>query len=262
MKIKKNPFSLFILFISITSLCVLILGFVWAVRDTVYPTATPPKTATKPTPSQTNSSKQLLLGLGDSLTRGLGDEKGLGYFGMVRDELKQKHPSLQASNLAVSGQNSTQLREQFAKPQVQKLIQEAKWITITIGGNDLNRSSGGLETMNISKANESKKTYLANLQAIFQGIKSLNPQANLFIFGLYNPYGDLGQNEVTNQLVKEWNESLLQLVAKYPFIVVVPTFDLFQLDPNRYLYTDHFHPNNAGYTRMTTRLLQVMQDIK
>jgi lysophospholipase L1-like esterase len=37
-------------------------------------------------------------------------------------------------------------------------------------------------------------------------------------------------------------------------MVYVPTFDIFQLSVDDYLYTDRFHPNEAGYGLIADRV--------
>jgi lysophospholipase L1-like esterase len=39
-------------------------------------------------------------------------------------------------------------------------------------------------------------------------------------------------------------------------VYIVPTYDLFQGRTKDLLFSDHFHPNNKGYTLMANRLLQ------
>lgn len=262
MTIKKNPFGMTTLLISLMSFVLLLGGFLWAWQE-----------ITHPKPGQLNVSKEqsvstytphhnkpFLLGLGDSLTRGVGDEKGLGYFGLIRNHLQKKIPDLQSSNLAVSGQTSAQLRTQLQQPNSQQLIRQARWILLTIGGNDLKRGSGGIEHLDPKKAAASQTQYIENLKAILKQIEQLNPQANIFLLGLYNPFSDLGEAELSNQMIAKWNEAMSRVATTYSSVVFVPTFDLFQLSPNRYLYNDHFHPNHAGYQRIATRLLPVIQD--
>jgi lysophospholipase L1-like esterase len=42
-------------------------------------------------------------------------------------------------------------------------------------------------------------------------------------------------------------------------MVLVPTYDLFELNANKYLYSDHFHPNQDGYERIAERIVQIMK---
>lgn len=203
----------------------------------------------------------MLLSLGDSLTRGTGDINGGGYVGVLRKELRETYgPETQVVNLGINGQTSDNLLKQINQPKVRQFLREARWITITVGSNDLNRKSGGLFTIDKRGAQRGQKQYEKNMETIFRTIRQENPDAPIFIFGLYNPFIGLSDEEDTTSLIRKWNQTLHQVAGRFPHVVVVPTFDLFQLNPTAYLYTDHFHPNQEGYQRMADRLLQVLHD--
>jgi lysophospholipase L1-like esterase len=44
----------------------------------------------------------------------------------------------------------------------------------------------------------------------------------------------------------------------YPNMILVPTADLFEQNLTKYMYTDHFHPNQEGYQRMAERAVQAL----
>ena len=79
-------------------------------------------------------------------------------------------------------------------------------------------------------------------------------EATIFILGLYNPFIDLENSDVTNNIVREWNYAQRHVAGQFEKIVFVPTFDLFQLSVNDYLYSDHFHPNQAGYELISNQI--------
>jgi lysophospholipase L1-like esterase len=259
MKYKKAQWMILYI-LSFCSFLLFACGCVLAVTDLLGDAGT--KVEPKPTLKLASVQRGgMLLGLGDSLTRGIGDTNGQGYFGLIKNELAKKHPaSLSAANLSVSGLTSDQLLTQVRKPQTQNLIKQAQWIVITIGGNDLFRGSGSLKTIDVEAAKKSQIRYKKNLDTILSQIKKANPNAYVFLFGLYNPFGDLPEEKTATALVTAWNETMIQTAAQYDRVVVIPTFDLFALDPKKYLYSDHFHPNQIGYKRMADRLWQVIQD--
>lgn len=248
-------------FVSIVSFITLLIGFILAVWDQTNPPQSSALTTNQPKSSTTTTKQDgLLLGLGDSLTRGIGDSQGLGYFGRVREALEKENNKITAINLAISGQTSDDLQKQLNQREVQQMIRQARWITMTIGGNDLFRGAGGLEELNIDKAAVSRNTFEKNLNNMFAKIRQLNPNATVYMFALYNPFGDLAEEKTSSQLVREWNQVMEKVAANHSNIVIIPTFDLFQLEPSKYLYSDHFHPNDKGYELMATRLLQVLLD--
>ncbi len=50
----------------------------------------------------------------------------------------------------------------------------------------------------------------------------------------------------------------VELSANYKQTVFVPTFDLFQLKVDDYLYTDKFHPNAKGYKLIAERVASLI----
>ncbi|WP_054968190.1 GDSL-type esterase/lipase family protein [Alicyclobacillus ferrooxydans] len=218
------------------------------------------------TPQQTgqpqlNSKTIHLVALGDSLTHGLGDASGEGYVGDVAANLKQAGYSVIQANLGIDGLTSQGLRTEVVKPEVTQLLQSANLVLISIGGNDLNDAAGlpAIHTARIAKA---RTQFLSNLNAVLSTIRSVNKNATVLVIGLYNPYGNIaGARLQTDSIVETWNADEQALVSKYNGVLMVQTYDLFQLNPTRYLYIDHFHPNQAGYQRIATRVWQDVQSV-
>lgn len=256
-KVKKAVWNALFLF-SACCLVLLLTGFVFALKDLLYTPGSKQKAIQPATPVSV-AEGGLLLGLGDSLTRGIGDSQGMGYLAILKSEMqKNSKKPVSLVNLAISGQTSSQLVKQIKDPGITPLLKKAKWITLTIGGNDLFRGSGRLSKIDLASAEKSRKTYEKNLNAILTEIRKQNAIAPVFLFSLYNPFGDLSEKELSSRLVLEWNQTMIEVASKYPNVVIVPTFDLFQLNPKALLSTDHFHPNHEGYKRMAQRLLQVI----
>ena len=128
------------------------------------------------------------MALGDSLTRGTGDETGKGYVGVLMDEIKEKSKQdVQLTNLGISGQRSDQLKEQIQQAEVQRQIKTADIILVTMGGNDLFRGGQGLIEFNTEDISNIEKKYLENMNFIFQQIRASNPNATVFFIGYITP---------------------------------------------------------------------------
>ncbi|MFD2369274.1 GDSL-type esterase/lipase family protein [Brevibacillus sp. GCM10020057] len=200
-----------------------------------------------------------VVALGDSLTRGAGDANGQGYAGLVRQVLEKKFGKpISFSNLAINGQESPDLVKQLGQEQVKAQLAEANLILFTIGGNDLFSQTGGLYTIDAKKLAAATKTLTANYEEIIRQIRAVNKQATIVYTSLYNPFGDTYASAETIQPVLDWNHTAAGIAAKYPRVIVVPTYDLFVNKEKTYLYADHFHPNTAGYERIAQRILQAL----
>ena len=237
-----------------------IFGLAWSIQDSYYgEAAVTEKEAPikeKEEIKTTANKKMTVVALGDSLTRGTGDETGMGYVGLVTDHL-QKRLSPQdiiVYNLGINGQTSSALLQQIGQLNIGRQIEEADVILMTIGANDLFQQGETLVNFDLAQVQKLQQQYLTNLQQIFTTIRQHNQQATVFILGLYNPFIELEDSVATNKIVREWNYATETITGQFEQIVFVPTFDLFQLSVNEYLYSDKFHPNQAGYQLISDRV--------
>ncbi|MET3287995.1 UNVERIFIED_CONTAM: lysophospholipase L1-like esterase [Brevibacillus sp. OAP136] len=217
-------------------------------------------TTTPAAPPVIPSGKLNMVTLGDSLTRGVGDANGQGYVGLVRDALAKKTgqaPML--TNFAISGQQSNALLEQLELTQVRALLPQANLILFTIGGNDLFQQSGELDVLDEKKLAQARESLAANFKSIVMKIRMLNPNATVVYLSLYNPFGNTQAAKETIRPVLDWNAEAERIAASFPNVLVVPTYDLFVKKEANYLYTDHFHPNAKGYTRMAERVVRALE---
>ncbi|SFB17283.1 Lysophospholipase L1 [Cohnella sp. OV330] len=251
----------------------LLFGFGWALKDAWAPSpglALPSPTHSAPQSGGewTSLPEIKAIAIGDSLTRGVGDVAGKGY---VEDSLAQLSDSLGKpvrlnGNLAVSGLEAAGLDELLDGKAMQDAVAGADLVLLTIGGNDLFRASqqaggsiaeGGGIDIELAKrrlpANEDK------LKAVFAKLRSLNPNVRIAYVSLYNPFYELAPLRAPiASILADWNGSAAKLAEADGNMVVVPTVDLFQAQSARYLSSDHFHPNGAGYARIAVRVAQAL----
>ncbi|MBB2482060.1 SGNH/GDSL hydrolase family protein [Bacillus sp. APMAM] len=249
--------------ISIFSALLFLFGFGWVLKDQLAVGQGKQMVKRQMTPSEmtTKSKKQLqIAALGDSLTRGTGDPEGKGYIGYVTDSLKKKtKKSILLTNSAIKGQTSSQLITQLKGPEIKRQLQAADIILLTIGGNDLFQGGEVINHLDPAYMKKEEKPYLANLKQIYTSIRSINPDATVFHVGLYNPFIDLEKSKLTSSIVRKWNYDSANIAANYKKIIYVPTFDLFELHVNDYLFSDKFHPNAAGYKLIGERVASLIK---
>ncbi|KXH81787.1 GDSL-type esterase/lipase family protein [Sporosarcina sp. HYO08] len=205
-----------------------------------------------------------VVGLGDSLTQGVGDErKKGGYFGRVshRMESWKGVEEIQADNLSKRGRRSDQLIDQLESPEIQAELKKADVIYLTIGGNDL---------MKVMKANlfdlKMKPFYIElgkfenRLDEIFTILRALNGDAIIVVAGLYNPF-TIVMDEVKefDDILEDWNTAIEGRAMVDGKTCFVPVIDLFDSNANMVYHTDFFHPNAKGYDLMANRFLDQLQ---
>ncbi|ALS24309.1 lipase [Paenibacillus naphthalenovorans] len=200
-----------------------------------------------------------VLALGDSLTRGTGDPEGKGYIGYMLDRLKEKsEQEIVVENYGVNGQTSGQLASLLRERELQAQVKAADVIVISIGGNDLFRGGETLGHLDPVKIQEIESAYLRELDGILKQLREENAAARIFLIGLYNPFIELQETEITSRIVRDWNYKAAEVASRYPQTVLVPTFDLFQLKVQDYLARDLFHPNADGYRLIGERVASLI----
>ncbi|HGA0511394.1 TPA: SGNH/GDSL hydrolase family protein [Bacillus pacificus] len=247
-----------ILLITIASFCLFAYGFVSGVNDVLNPKASNLIKKTDVVAKEKKKTGTLqIVSLGDSLTRGVGDKEGIGYIGRMKEDLQKDYKQKVAlTNLAVSGAKMPDLLKQIESSGAQYSIKQADVIVLTIGGNDLFPGWESLGKIDLETYRPDTETFQNEAKKIIEEIRKLNTDSPIFWLGLYNPFEDVEDLKGSSNIVVDWNASLEKLAVNNKNVYITPTFDLFQNRGKDLLYSDHFHPNEVGYTYMADRLVQ------
>ncbi|HDR4371637.1 TPA: SGNH/GDSL hydrolase family protein [Bacillus cereus] len=247
-----------ILLITIASFCLFAYGFVSGVNDVLNPKASNLIKKTDVVAKEKKKTGTLqIVSLGDSLTRGVGDKEGIGYVGRMKEDLQKDYKQkIALTNLAVSGAKMPDLLKQIESNGAQYSIKQADVIVLTIGGNDLFPGWESLGKIDLETYRPDTETFQNEAKKIIEEIRKLNTDSPIFWLGLYNPFEDVEDLKGSSNIVVDWNASLEKLALNDKNVYITPTFDLFQNRGKDLLYSDHFHPNEVGYTYMTERLVQ------
>ncbi len=247
-----------ILLITIASFCLFAYGFVSVVNDVLNPKASNLIKKTDVVAKEKKKTGTLqIVSLGDSLTRGVGDKEGIGYVGRMKEDLQKDYKQkIALTNLAVSGAKMPDLLKQIESNGAQYSIKQADVIVLTIGGNDLFPGWESLGKIDLETYRPDTETFQNEAKKIIEEIRKLNTDSPIFWLGLYNPFEDVEDLKGSSNIVVDWNASLEKLALNDKNVYITPTFDLFQNRGKDLLYSDHFHPNEVGYTYMAERLVQ------
>jgi lysophospholipase L1-like esterase len=195
------------------------------------------------------------LVVGDSLARGTGDETGLGIGGRLVDELHRRHIATKnVVNLAINGARTADLLQQLDSRNVRVLAGQANVIIVSIGGNDL----WGDNWRNAMPRDPEvvMDSVLDRVEKVVRVVRAANPQARVFVIGLYNPFISAPFGKMLTPLVNRWNAKLIEGFAADPNIVVVQTSDIFAFRER--LSFDRFHPNQEGYSLIARRIADAL----
>ncbi len=221
----------------------------------------------------------VLTAVGDSLTHGVGDTTGQGgYVPLIAQDIKvETGMTVTTSNFGVTGDTSLQIKKRvLTDHKLIKQLKRADVITMTVGGNDLmHLLQSNLLDINTKDVTKGINKFQTHLKQLVAAIRADNPNAPLYVFGIYNPFYVYFPNVTKMQTsVQRWNNQTQKTIGKMKNVYYVDidsvltkgdgTSSASATDAskavNRLIYgKDHFHPNNAGYERMTSQLWDVMK---
>lgn len=211
-----------------------------------------------------NAQDLYYLALGDSLTRGVGDEtKNYGYTIRLQEQL-EKWPmikSVELDNRGKNGRRSDQLLNLLQKGHYDKELENADFITMTLGGNDVMKIvKKHLFSMEKSMFDKELPKFIERYEQIIAEIRLRNAEAPIILIGFYNPFS-IVVDEITpfEPIISEWNAAIEQLSEQDLNACYVPVEDLFVSNEDMVYHVDFFHPNSVGYERMTKRIIETMQ---
>lgn len=128
------------------------------------------------------------VALGDSIAAGMTPygTYDKSYPDFIKNYLDRgTHEVVDYNNFAVSGYTSEQLKNDLLNnEEIRNEISEATHVTINIGANDLFKKL----IADPSTAYEGITSASTNLQAILSTIDVLNPAADVYVMGYYNPF--------------------------------------------------------------------------
>lgn len=203
-----------------------------------------------------------VVAIGDSLTQGVGDVTGNGgYVGMLEDALNSADETIvEFENYGKRGRRTDQLLKYLEDPKVSTSISDSDIVLITIGANDIMQViKENFTNITLDDFKEARVEYKDRLRKIFEKIYSLNPHAEVYFIGFYDPFGRFFPKiKELGVIVQNWNEIGKNVTEKYDNATFIPTMDLFD-DPNVDLFwKDNFHPNYKGYHRIAERVLEYL----
>lgn len=224
--------------------------------------------------------------LGDSLTEGVGDATGQGGFvPLFSKEIENSTGgSVSSQNFGKAGDTSTQIYNRMMKSKkITDGLKKANIITITIGGNDVLKvirdNVTKLSSMTEKDFVKPEELYQARVKKLLDKIRENNPQAQIYVLGIYNPfYLNFPDLTVMQNVIDSWNTATAGVVSQEKNTYFIPINNLLykgsgdkqavEADSstsavaNNLLYTeDHFHPNNIGYQIMADAVFASYKEV-
>jgi len=234
-----KPFKV-LKFFAITLTVIVILFFSFLYFNIYLPQGTGsagPLVPSEPFNKIWNENPVLLLGIGDSITEGLGAHKGYSYFDRLiknppddSNDMKGKNlsvvfPKLTSKNIAVSYTVSTQHFKKIQDFPIQS-PEVFGVIVITTGGNDLIHSYGkaapkecAMYGATLEQARPWIQNYKERLEEMIAGIGEKFPGGcQIFLANIYDPTDGIGNTNKWLTGLPRWPDGL-QILAEYNKII-------------------------------------------
>ncbi len=201
--------------------------------------------------------------IGDSLTQGVGDKVvDGGYVGILDNTINKDNQLVTFENYGKRGNRSSQLLKRLEQPEIVQSIEKADIVLITIGANDIMQVvKENFSDLTIKDFSQERVAYKERVKNIFERIKELNSDADIYLLGFYNPFEKYFKDlEELGMIVENWNNTGKNVAEQYDNVTYIPTVDLFK-DTEKDLFSDdNFHPNHRGYQRIAKRVLEHITD--
>ena len=233
-------------------------------------------------PAQAEESYGLnYLALGDSLASGVNEknELGLGYADFIAKGYSDAPATMQFNKgFSYPGYTTTDvlndIEKNVTKPiydlngmsqktaTIQQAIKEADFITLSVGANDVlknvSRSESGEFSFDAAGVLGSIQQVSTNYEKILKSIYALNPEVDIIVMGLYNPFPHLKDPVIQtqlNMLVTTMNNSIKKVVEANSgiFSEVAPLIakDVAAFLPN----PNNVHLSEAGYEVVADKMM-------
>ncbi|WP_144509709.1 GDSL-type esterase/lipase family protein [Bacillus sp. FJAT-22090] len=206
-----------------------------------------------------------LVGLGDSLTQGVGDElKRGGYIGLLQKEISQYKgiEEVILTNTAKRGRRSDQLLKMLKAGEIDHQLRKADIITLTIGGNDMMKVvKKDLFDLKVENFERELVKFEKNYDRILEEIREVNSSAPIILLGLYNPITAVtDEKSEIDSIVADWNNTIESMAYSDVNACFVPIDQLFITNANLVYHTDFFHPNSKGYELIEEALVNSLEE--
>lgn len=204
---------------------------------------------------------KFLVGLGDSLTQGVGDELKMGgYLSRLATKMStfQGVRKIELINEGKRGLRSNQLLDKLKFGDLEAPLQKADLIVVSIGGNDIMRIvKKDLFRLRVDSFQKELISFKKRYRQILTEVRMVNQEAPIVLLGLYNPFSVVvAEDNEFDQIMIDWNTEILNVANDDVNACYVPVDDLFESNENMVYHTDFFHPNSKGYEQMTNRILE------
>jgi len=208
--------------------------------------------------SGNEDAKNVILIIGDSIGAGVGDERNLGIGGRLLSLMTfEEADTYEVVNMSVPGATTSEMKANLLSGNFDKAIKEAKYVFVSIGGNNLNRMRGTEVSLKVIELEERLSEHINDLEDSLTYLREANEEVEIVVLGLYNPYGDSSETEDV-RFLHEWNYQTRLVLLEFDQIHFIALYDVFKVNLNLFLSIDDFHPSGEGYQKIAEYIKEVL----
>lgn len=214
--------------------------------------------------------------LGDSLAEGMNEQGkiGKGYADFIAAFLQQEG-TLNAftKEFAHSGYTSSQVLADLVqdvtgtKQSITTTLGQSQMVTLSVGANDLFETlrhlqvdmSKGIPNEALPQVMQTIQQMTINIKAIVQEIERINPDAQIYVMGYYNPFPYVESIKPQIEPMIEQMDVVVQQALQGTSAVFVPVNEQIASNyPNYLPNPENVHLSEAGYELVAQHMLEAM----
>ncbi|UOQ45197.1 SGNH/GDSL hydrolase family protein [Halobacillus salinarum] len=206
-----------------------------------------------------------IVAIGDSLTQGVGDgTNNGGYVGILEKSINSNEEAedITIANYGKRGNRTDQLLERMKQDEISSSLNDADIVLITIGANDVMKVvKSNFRNLNYQEFVNAQAGYKQRLKQIFDQIHTKNPDASIYLLGLYNPFNSYFKSiPELSRIMSDYNRISKEVVKNQDNVTFIPIKGIFTGSEEELLWQeDHFHPNEKGYKKIAERVLDYIK---
>lgn len=206
-----------------------------------------------------------VVAIGDSLTQGVGDEtENGGFVGILEHTFEENDLNISIENYGKRGNRTDQLLKRLENKEIVSSIEKADTVIITIGANDIMKIvKSNFTNLTLEPFQKEREAYIERLRYIFNKVNEINPDAQIYLVGFYNPFEKyFGDIEEFGVITDNWNNAGKSVTEEFENAAFIPVADLFDHQSSTELLAeDYFHPNTDGYKLIAQRVLENLNEV-
>ena len=235
-----------------------------------------------PASAMTGNSGQPVhyVALGDSLAVGFNEnsELGKGYTDFLAEMLEEKgklasynkgfaYPGYKTTNILADIEANVKKPINFTGEEVRIVddIKKADVITLSVGANDVlaavGRNEDGTLTFDLPTVSATIQKTASNVDQILKKLAAINPTADVFVMGYYNPFPYKTSYMFYLNLLVNQMDSAIKKVVTDNSMYFVPVSEAVDANPDEYVPNpDNIHPSEAGYKVIAEQFIGPVMD--